>query len=446
MSEEKIFPSPLKSNEFSLLERVSILLLVVFTVVILVGVSAWPQFFWDGFLEPIIWEPITRDADVGDAGYTFQNTFIFIAVLFAFVISISAIFRVADIPSGGRMLVAFLPWVTWAPVIRVLEDSHFFQGDIRVIFISPIIHFHIALWVVFAIMLGRSAKQMKEYWVNVTGELDNEDSSGDILRVGMLCTLLVMFFVLLLPSFNAHDDLGSFGVALGAMLAVICGVVSLEATKEWDEVERSVFSIGMAAVAMFLGLWLQFKLTPWHTSGDAAFWPALVVLGVPAIIVYILWDKAKVATGVLESENMSAGVLPPHVSMKQHDEGDWEGKDIMERWAPMALVGSPWAITIAFGQLCDGIATWIGIDVFGYSEKHPLSAWVIEQGVALTGSVGAWLFFIVKATLVGLLLWVFSQVRIEHRQQHLRLLIVLALLVVGLAPGLRDLGRLLLGV
>jgi uncharacterized membrane protein len=36
--------------------------------------------------------------------------------------------------------------------------------------------------------------------------------------------------------------------------------------------------------------------------------------------------------------------------------------------------------------------------------------------------------------------------RVEHRQQHLRVLVVLAVLVVGLAPGLRDVGRLILDV
>ena len=447
MSEETTkFSPPLPSSQLSLVERLAILSLIILTVVLTVGVTAWPQVFWDGFLEPIVWEPIIQDADVGDSGYTPQNTAFFITVLFAFVISISAILRITEIPNGGRMLMAFLPWIVWAPVVRVLEDSQYFQGDLRILFISPIIHFHIALWVIFAIMVGRSVKQAKQHWVDSTAELTGEDAAGDILRVVMLCTLVLMFAILVLPSFNAHEGLGTTGMALGVMLSVICGIVSLEATKEWDEVERAVFSIGMGAVALFLGLWLQFIFTPWHQGGDSALWPAIVVLGIPTIVVYILWQKGEVARAVLASENMSPGVLPPNISIKQNDDGNWEGKDIMERWAPMALIGSPWALTIAFGQLTDGLATWIGIDVFGYSEKHPLSNWVIEQGVILSGGGGAWLFFFVKACLVGLLLWVFSAVRIEHRQQHLRLLIVLALLVVGLAPGLRDLGRLLLGV
>ncbi len=119
---------------------------------------------------------------------------------------------------------------------------------------------------------------------------------------------------------------------------------------------------------------------------------------------------------------------------------------MLERLSPRARMSTHWALALAFGQLADGLATWIGIDVFGYCENHPLSDFVIQHGAAITGGDGAWLFFCVKALLLALLLWVFSAVRIEYRMKSLRLLIVLALLVVGLAPGLRDLGRLILGV
>ena len=54
--------------------------------------------------------------------------------------------------------------------------------------------------------------------------------------------------------------------------------------------------------------------------------------------------------------------------------------------------------------------------------------------------------FLVKASLVTLIVWMFSQMRVESRQQHLRVLIVLAVMIVGMAPGLRDIGRLILGV
>ena len=41
-----------------------------------------------------------------------------------------------------------------------------------------------ALPIFFAIMAGRSAKQMRDFWVDETGELKSEDASGDILQIG----------------------------------------------------------------------------------------------------------------------------------------------------------------------------------------------------------------------------------------------------------------------
>ena len=115
--------------------------------------------------------------------------------------------------------------------------------------------------------------------------------------------------------------------------------------------------------------------------------------------------------------------------------------------SPQGMLATPMVAGMLFGQLCDGQATMVGIDWFDYSEKHPLSDAVIQFGDSLNLiGEGAWLFFLVKAALVTLIVWMFSQMRIEGRQQHLRILIVLAVMIVGMAPGLRDIGRLILGV
>ena len=70
----------------------------------------------------------------------------------------------------------------------------------------------------------------------------------------------------------------------------------------------------------------------------------------------------------------------------------------------------------------------------------------VNQMLGITMGEGAWLFTLLKIFLIGLIVWMFVQMRVENRQSHLRLLIVLAVLIVGLAPGLRDIGRLILGV
>jgi uncharacterized membrane protein len=59
---------------------------------------------------------------------------------------------------------------------------------------------------------------------------------------------------------------------------------------------------------------------------------------------------------------------------------------------------------------------------------------------------GAWLFVLIKAGLIAAITMMFIEMKVETRQRHIRILIVLAVLIVGLAPGLRDIGRLMLGV
>ena len=134
----------------------------------------------------------------------------------------------------------------------------------------------------------------------------------------------------------------------------------------------------------------------------------------------------------------------------------------VHRMSPRAQLGSPMVLAMVYGQICDGFATFTGVDLFGYSEKHVVSYRAIEWGQAILAWVtgaefvpgvteptvvpGAWFFTLVKAGLVGLVAYLFSIIYIERRQEHLRILIVLAVLIVGLAPGLRDVGRLALGV
>jgi uncharacterized membrane protein len=155
----------------------------------------------------------------------------------------------------------------------------------------------------------------------------------------------------------------------------------------------------------------------------------------------------------LKLTGYTAGVLPQGIGLKE-----WE--DQPEKWAShpveflsnKALLAHPMVLGMVFGQLADGFATMMGIDFFGYGEKHPVSDAVIQFGgrinemIGISWGEGAWFFAIIKGILVGLIVWLFVQMRVEHRQQHFRLLIVLAVLIVGLAPGLRDIGRLMLGV
>ena len=105
-----------------------------------------------------------------------------------------------------------------------------------------------------------------------------------------------------------------------------------------------------------------------------------------------------------------------------------------------AVLASPAVLLPVGGQIGDGIATWIGIDYFGYTEKHVISSMVTDVlDTSLT-------FTILKVGIAGVICWFYSQAIFEYRQQHLRVLIALCLMVVGMAPALRNVFRLTLGV
>ena len=125
---------------------------------------------------------------------------------------------------------------------------------------------------------------------------------------------------------------------------------------------------------------------------------------------------------------------------EQYDELKSSDKDLIEGLRRKAVLASPVVFLAVAGQRLDGLATGIGVEAFGYYEKHVFSAEIIE----FFGS--AYGFSAVKLALGGLIWLIFAWVNFEHRQQQLRLLIGMAILTVGMAPGLRDIGRLALGV
>jgi hypothetical protein len=213
-----------------------------------------------------------------------------------------------------------------------------------------------------------------------------------------------------------------------------------------------MIAFASALIVMGLGHWLQLASTPWVQENgtmpkeNPALWPVLVVIIIPLVVAWTVWQYGRDNLIAIRSSGNEVGVIPDGMTLEE-----WESEDRsehpVERLTPTAILATPMVAGMLFGQLCDGLATMVGIDWFGYSEKHPVSDAVIQFGdsLELIGN-GAWLFFLVKAAIISLIIYLFAEMRVERRQQHLRVLIVLAVMIVGMAPGLRDIGRLILGV
>ncbi len=92
---------------------------------------------------------------------------------------------------------------------------------------------------------------------------------------------------------------------------------------------------------------------------------------------------------------------------------------------------------IIYAHMLDASSTYIGVDWFGYYEKHVVPTFLID----LTGSAAV--MFPLKLLV---LLPVLSMIDNSVEDRSLRNLIKLTLITLGLAPAVRNTLRLALGV
>lgn len=96
-----------------------------------------------------------------------------------------------------------------------------------------------------------------------------------------------------------------------------------------------------------------------------------------------------------------------------------------------------------FGQALDGAATFVVIDIFAketgknYFEQHVLSA-----GIGTATPLGFFLFFLVKLGLSALIVYFLAKEKMDEKDAAFMLAIVA---IMGFAPGIRDLLRMLVG-
>jgi uncharacterized membrane protein len=451
--------APLEAKEppFSPLERVVLWGLLGAFVVVGLAYAVAPEAVWDDRLAPVVWDPIVLDAsdDAGDAGYNRWNTALYTAGLFVSVLALQALFRHWRLPSDDLMVLTLAVWVCLAPVLRVLEDAHIFPPGNDVLFISPIIHFHLAAWLVAVGLAG--------YRLDVTMARSMHPSTTErrvhhALLFGVPFGLLGFWSWVLRPAHDGAVDIGSTAPVLFSLLALVAVVLCLMRTTGAPAVTRALLSFGVGAVFLSMGYYVALaqQLSVLYVDdphNNIVLWPLFVVVGLPLLIAAVLHRYGAPAHNHLTAAGHVPGVLPEGVRLEVW-EADPEAvaSHPVERLSTRAMLASPLVLLMLIGQLADGFATFLGLDVFGYAEKHVASQGVIELGATVNEAlgidfgVGAWLFMVVKAVLVTLIVMLFARMRVEHRQQHLRVLIVLAVMIVGLAPGLRDVGRLILDV
>jgi len=455
--------SPVLGDEtFSWWERLSILLLGIIVCIVAAAIisetlspgNVLDSIFQDYFLDPI------RAESLADGSYNQVNTLSYNFTLILSVISIAAILRKVGIAATECTIFALLPWVIWAALGEVVEDASLFGSALESWFVSPGIHFQGAIWVILSGFIASLAAK------------SGQNRDDRIWVTGASIALVTFQTILFLTSLQEgrigtpmENLLNLWPVAIFGLIAIIVVIFSHPFMEKWSSIEQGIFQVGMGGCIVLYGclhsyIRMMLKL---EESGDksailsidrsaiipetgvveifhpeALFW-TLVVPFLALFTVYLLVGHPNLQK--LKNRGISVpGLLPPGLTLSDYEKERTQLHDNMESLTWKAILASPIVLIAMYGQAVDGIATGIGLAEYGYIEKHVLSSAVIEFFGSAYG-------FTVLKCFIGLVVWWFYALqRWEYRYRHLRILMALALMTVGLAPGLRDVFRMALGV
>ncbi len=383
------------------------------------------DFVTEYYVDPIL------DESGGDAGYNETNTITYAVVLALFVAALSAWLRILNIDSSEATILALLPYVFWAALGEVVEDADLFDVAMAPLFVSPSIHFQTALWVIIA---GSIGYHVRNYGTGVS-EREKNRILESLSMIAIFSQFLIYGHSISVSEVGSEVDLTMFAII--GISATFLPIFFRESTSDFTYVQRSVYLVGSGGVLVFFGALVSFATT--LPDDKLTLWPLIIVLGIPILICYIMFSSGIKSSRILSEKGFVAGILPEGMSESEYEDLVSDDKLIMEENRKKAVLAYPVVFLAVSGQIMDGLATWIGIDYFGYEEKHLLSAWIIEEFGNTFG------FTLVKAGLGLIIWWFFAFANFEHRQQHLRLLVGLMILVVGMAPGLRGVARLVIG-
>ena len=427
---------PQPDHQFSLMERGAATLILT-AIILLLGAIAGQDIAPGNFLsevyESYFLEPHSVDSTTGDAGYNPVDTVAYSLLLVSFVIVISGWLRKIGVPARDSSILALLPWVIWAALGEVNEDGRLFDTEgLGGLFVSPLVHFHVAAWVILTGWMSHSVYK--------------KAGSENRTVVTQLAVILVFLqIVLFMPQFIRHweQDILSFLVS-PLFLAPFAGVLIVILLHPFLEcctaIEQGLLQVGLGGCFVHLSAWLMLYIEPLNDHTPISLIPlAWIIIG-PLILCTLLWFTGQQARSELHHMGLEPGIVPEGISLDDWDRQHSSTWERVEALTPRATLGLPIVLLAMYGQMVDGLATSVGLENYGYGEKHVLSQKVID----IAGT--AWGFGILKFVLAGLIAWLFATARFEYRHRHLRLLVILCLLVVGLAPGLRDVLRMTLDV
>jgi uncharacterized membrane protein/transcription antitermination factor NusG len=380
--------------------------------IVAVGLLVAPRIFWDGFLYPYFWRSIEADANnVGGPAeaYNVVDTLSYALILVPAVILIYRVLERLKIKVDARFVLMLTPFLILGGAARALEDAQYFGKPLTFAFISPIIYVAEGLLVVLLVV--------SSWWV-VREQKDHGPARGALAWSAAFApgAATLLYFQAVDTRFVAAPI--PLPILLSALAcAYLAGLVLVSRAKA-GEVHGFVLIAGLLLLAL-----TAYLIARWTALGG--WWP------LPASPVATRAGEVGAIVGL--------ATLATALTLAGIYFASW-------RFERLALLLTPINVLVFFGQFLDGAATFWGIDMFHYEEKHVLPGFLIQHTGTAAVMFPLKLGFVLVVLLVTDVVYRNDLYDEEGHMSSFAGLLKLTVAALGMGPGTRDMLRLAMGV
>ena len=335
---------PMPDSHFSLMERGAatiILTGIILLVGAIVGHDVAPGNILSESYDTYFIEPHSIDSTTGDAGYNPVDTVAYSLLLVSFVVVISAWLRRIGVPPRDESILALMPWIVWASLGEVNEDGLLFDPNgMGGLFVSPLIHFHVAVWV---ILIG---------WMS--HNVDKKSGFDGRTKVTQLAVILLLLqWVIFMPQIGQHweQDILEW-VQSPLFLSPFAGLLLIVLIHPFLEcctaIEQGLIQAGIGGCFVHLAGWLMLYIEPLNNREPISMLPFLFIVGVPFVICAVLWVTGQEARAQLKHMGLEAGIVPEGITVE-----DWERQNssTWERLESLSSDCSPGVTSCLIGHV-----------------------------------------------------------------------------------------------
>lgn len=393
------------------------LIFILVIAVLILGSALLPDVFYDGFIWKYFTGPVYADAedetvDGIASGYNPVNTMGYGIILALSVYWIYSLLDKKNIDVDMRFALAIVPYILLGSVLRVLEDASYFGEPLRYLMISPLIYIWLGLFTILLIFSGIEFQE-RVNWSRI------RPKDNTMLELLLWITWVMMVLAYGIFYWGLNDQFLHVEFILLPIIAVMIALAIyfkpltrfMDDYDFKDEEPLMMYHLFVGIIGWYWCAIAFYHLCWWGWEHGTDLRP-IVVPGILFMTV-VAWVLMLGFLHFLNTKrNMTFGTA-------------YLGLNSL----------------MIFSQFLDGAATYTGLDFYGYREKHVLPSLLID----LAGTAAV--MFALKFMVLMFAIYVLDIGYREEMKEYPKLdgLMRMVVIILGLAPGMRDMLRLAFG-